>query len=174
MFFSSSRSTESRWRAASSARLSFCSSSSAASSAARRALYFSSRPARTLASCVSFSASIVRYFTVSARSCLASSRWAVSAPAASSSAGRRLFAVSAEASAAALATCASVRRAVSAVISVRRLSFRAPLRSLSWVRRSSALFSAASSAASCCPAASMEAATARWRSNAAAASVLSC
>lgn len=105
---------------------------------------------------------------------VASSLWAVSAPAASSSAGRRLFAVSAAASAAALATCASVRRAVSAVISVRRLSFRAPLRSLSWVRRSSASFSAASSAASCCPAASMEAATARWRSNAAAASVLSC
>ena len=134
----------------------------------------SSRPARIFLSCCSFSASVVRYRTVSSRSCFASSRWTASTSAASSNAGRRLKAVSAAASAAAFATCASVCRAVRAATSPRRVSRRAPLWSFSRVRRTSSSFRASSSAASFRPASSMLFATARWRSSAAAASVLSC
>ena len=174
MFFSSSRSTERRWRAASSSRPSFCSAASASSSAALRPFSLSSTPERTFASCFSFSSSIRRYLMVSSRSCFASSRWAVLSCTLCSRAGRRWRAVSPAASAAACATCASVRRAVRPASSAFRVSLRAPLALLASVRRAISAFSASISAASFSPSASMVFATARWRCKAACASVLSC
>ena len=174
MFFSSSRSTERRCRAASSSLPNRCSAASASSSAVLRLRSLSSRPERMLPSCFSFSSSVWRYFTVSARSCLVSSSCAAASRALCSSAGRRCRAVSPAASAAACATCASVRFAVRSASSVRRLSLRAPLAVLASASRASSAFSALISAASFSPAASMVFATARWRCKAASASAVSC
>ena len=127
-----------------------------------------------MASCFSFSSSSFRYWMVSARSCFASSRWASRASAFSARVGSCCCAASAAASAAAFATCASVRLAVRSATSARRVSRRAPLALLSLVSRRSSASSSASSAASFSPAAAIDRATARWRSSAAAASVLSC
>ena len=124
-----------------------------------------------LPSCFSFSSSVWRYFTVSARSCLVSSSCAAASRALCSSAGRRCRAVS---PAAACATCASVRFAVWSASSARRLSLRAPLAVLASASRASSAFSASISAASFSPAASMVFATARWRCKAASASAVSC